>query len=168
MVSSSEIEELIVRLHKEGKTTREISKTVHKNYTYIGAVLRKRFPEEYTNSITTNKETQALRLFFAKKTPTQVAIKLGSSTDETEKFYTNFWRLEGLYELYSIYKDHERNLRAFLHFFTQLRDRKITTSRGFNKLLKLVDANNADKELNDLIKSSQILNKDSSEYNVLA
>ncbi len=97
MASNTEIEELIVQLHKEGKTMREISKMVHKNFTYIGAVLRKRFPEEYTDSCTMNRETQALKLFSEKRTPTQVAIELGSSTDETEKFYTNFWRLEGLY-----------------------------------------------------------------------
>ena len=85
---------------------REISKVIRKNFTYIGAVLRKRFPEEYTDSCAMNRETQALKLFTEKKTPTQVAIELGSSTDETEKFYTNYWRLEGLYELYNIYKEY--------------------------------------------------------------
>ena len=136
MASRTEIEELIVQLHKEGKTMREISKMIHKNFTYIGAVMRKRFPEEYTGSCTTNRETQALKLFTEKRTPTQVAIELGSSTDETEKFYTNFWRLESLYELYNLYIEHTRNLREFLNFLNQLRDRKITTRRGFNKVLR--------------------------------
>ena len=85
---------------------REISKMIHKNFTFIGAVLRKRFPEEYTGSCSTNRETQALKLFSEERTPTQVAIELGSSTDETEKFYTNFWRLESLYELYTLYIEH--------------------------------------------------------------
>ena len=128
---------------------REISKMIHKNFTYIGAVLRKRFPEEYTDSCTTNRETQALKLFTEKRTPTQVAIELGSSTDETEKFYTNYWRLEGLYELYNIYKEYNRNLREFLHFLNQLQDRKITTRRGFNKILKIIDNNKAMKESAD-------------------
>ena len=91
MASITEVEELIVQLHKEGKTMRAISKVIHKNFTYIGAVLRKRFPEEYTDSCTMNKETQALKLFTEKRTPTQVAIELGSSTDETE----NFIRISG-------------------------------------------------------------------------
>ena len=150
MASSTEIEELIVQLHKEGKTMREISKVIHKNFTYIGAVLRKRFPEEYTDSCTTNRETQALKLFTEKRTPTQVAIELGSSTDETEKFYTNFWRLEGLYELYTIYKEYTRNLREFLHFLNQLRERKVTTRRGFNKVLKIIDDDKAMKELAEI------------------
>ena len=147
MVSIGETEELIVQLHKEGKTMREISKMIHKNFTYIGAVLKKRFPEEYTDSCPMNRETQALKLFTEKRTPTQVAIELGSSTDETEKFYTNFWRLEGLYELYNIYIDYTRNLKEFLHFLNQLRERKITTRRGFNKVLKIIDNNKTMKEL---------------------
>ena len=164
MASNTEIEELIVQLHKEGKTMREISKMIHKNFTYIGAVLRKRFPEEYTNSCPTSIETQALKLFIEERTPTQVAIELGSSTDETEKFYTNYWRLEGLYELYNIYKEYTRNLNEFLHFLNQLRDRKITTRRGFNKVLKIIDYDKAMKESAnfEFNTSSEIWNNDSS------
>ena len=162
MATNTEIEELIVQLHKEGKTMREISKVIHKNFTYIGAVLRKRYPEEYTDSCAMNKETQALKLFTEKRTPTQVAIELGSSTDETEKFYTNFWRLEGLYELYSIYQEHSRILREFLHFLNNLQDRKITTRRGFNKVLRIIDNNQTIKELEDfkLNTTSEIWNND--------
>ena len=47
---------------------REISKMIHKNFTYIGAVLRKRFPEEYIDNCRTNRETQALKVFTEKKT----------------------------------------------------------------------------------------------------
>jgi hypothetical protein len=50
MGTPTEIEEQIIRLHKAGKSTKEISKFVHKNYSVIGAVLRKYFPEEYQSS----------------------------------------------------------------------------------------------------------------------
>jgi hypothetical protein len=49
MVTTAEIEEQIAKLHEEGKTSKYISGVVHKNFTYIGAVLRKRFPEEYAD-----------------------------------------------------------------------------------------------------------------------
>jgi hypothetical protein len=164
LLSSTDIEETIVLLHKEGKTMREISRVIRKNFTYIGAVLRKRFPEEYADSCTTNRETQALKLFTEKRTPTQVAIELGSSTDETEKFYTNFWRLESLYELYNIYKEYTRNLREFLHFLNHLRDRRITTRGGFNKVLKIIDNNKAMEELANfkIDTTSEIWEEDSS------
>ena len=143
---------------------REISKMIHKNFTYIGAVMRKRFPEEYTDSCTTNIETQALKLFSEERTPTQVAIELGSSTDQTEKLYTNYWRLEGLYELYNIYKEYARNLKEFLHFLNELRDRKITTRRGFNKVIKIIDYDKAMKESAnfEFNTSSEIWSNDSS------
>ena len=72
---NAETEELIVRLHREGKNIREIAKVVHKNFTYISVVLRRRIPE-YIENNTTNKETRALNLFSEKKSPTQVAIEL--------------------------------------------------------------------------------------------
>jgi YesN/AraC family two-component response regulator len=64
--SITEIEELIVQLHNEGKTMREIAKVVHKNFTYIGAILRRRFPEEFIDNSKSNKETKALKLFYEK------------------------------------------------------------------------------------------------------
>jgi hypothetical protein len=67
MVTADEIEDTIAELHKERKTSKEISKIVHKNFTFIGAVLRKRFPEEYsgTGSSTITKETQIIFLACA-------------------------------------------------------------------------------------------------------
>lgn len=86
MPSITEIEELIVQLHNEGKTMREIAKVVHKNFTYIGAILRRRFPEEFIDNTKSNKETKALKLFYEKKSPTQIAIELRSSAAETDLF----------------------------------------------------------------------------------
>ena len=87
---TSEVEELIVKLHEAGKNMREISKheKVRKNFTFIGAVLRKRFPEEYTDTdnSTITKETQALKLFSLRKTPTQAAIELNETPDSIEKY----------------------------------------------------------------------------------
>lgn len=60
MVTIKEIEERIAELHKQGKTSKEISKDVHKNYTFIGAALRKLFPEEYTDNNTFTKETHKI------------------------------------------------------------------------------------------------------------
>jgi hypothetical protein len=45
------------------------------------------------------------------------------------------------------YTKNTRNLREFYHFLNHLRDRKITTKRGFNKILKIIDNNKAMEEL---------------------
>ncbi|MEP6576532.1 MAG: hypothetical protein ABJB85_08905 [Nitrososphaerota archaeon] len=116
MVSSSEIEELIVRLHKEGKTTREISKIVRKNFTYIGAVLKKRFPDEYSNednSKKTSLETQALKLFYKGKGPVYVAIKLGMKPEDVNKLYLQYLKLEGLDSLIKMHDELGDSLPSF-------------------------------------------------------
>jgi hypothetical protein len=161
--SITEIEELIIRLHKEGKTMREIAKVVHKNFTYIGAILKTKFPEEFIENSTSNNETKALKLFSEERSPTQVAIELRSSAEEIEKFYTSFWRLEGLYELYRIYK--ELNVRAFIRFYNQLRDRRMANRRGFHKIIELIDTNvktDIESANFNIDASPQIWNNDSS------
>jgi hypothetical protein len=153
MVTTDEIEATIVRLHKENKTTREISKVVHKNFTYVGGVLRKLFPEEYTDNSTISKETEALKMFSEKKSPTEVAINLGWGFEQTEKVYLDYIRLERLYELYIIYKQYKQNLGDFLWFFKRLIARK-TTRKDYKFLLGVIDKNRAlDEELADFEKN---------------
>ena len=109
---TSEVEELIVKLHEAGKNMREISKheKVRKNFTFIGAVLRKRFPEEYTDTdnSTITKETQALKLFSLRKTPTQAAIELNETPDSIEKYFMDYWRLQRMFSLYKIYQENKK------------------------------------------------------------
>ena len=145
MVTSNEIEEQIVELHREQKTSKQISKIVHKNFTFIGAVLRKRFPEEYADADNSPimKEAQALKFFSEKKTPTEVAIKLGLNFEETEKVYLDFWRLERMYELYSIYCDHKLILKQALWFIRQLKKRKGISIKNLKGVLDVLDNNKA-------------------------
>jgi hypothetical protein len=145
MVTSDEIEEQIVELHKERKTSKEISKVVHKNFTFIGAVLRKRFPEEYIDADNNeaNKETEALKLFSEKKSPTEVAIKLALNFDQTEKVYLDFLRLQGLFELYKIYLEHKPKLRIYLWFIRQLRKRRNISIKNLKDVLSVLDNNKA-------------------------
>ncbi len=160
MVTKDEAEELIVKLHKEDKGTREISKVVRKNFNFIGAVLRKRFPEEYADNPVLSKETQALKLFSMKKTPTQVAIELDLAPDECEKFYTDFWRLERQNYLYRIYKDYKPFLREFVWFLKELKKRGITTPKKFNDILEVADNNNEIyAEVETMKKRMPLLNK---------
>ena len=154
MVTISEVEEQIAELHKEQKTSKEISKIVHKNFTFIGAVLRKRFPEEYADNSLENKETEALKLFSEKKSPTEVAIKLRLNFEETEKAYQDFWRLQRLYELYQIYCEHKPKLRIYLWFIRQLMRRRDINIKNFKEVLEVLDNNKAFRnELEDFGKN---------------
>ena len=73
--------------------------------------------------------------------------------------------------MYNIYQEYPRNLREFLRFFNELRDRKITRRTGFNKVLKIIDDNKRMEELANFKSdtASEIWNNDySTEDNALA
>ena len=138
MVSSLEIEEHIVRLHKEGKTIREISKEVRKNFTYIGAVLKRRFPDEYVNNDngkTISKETQALKLFKKGKDLVYVTTKLDMKPDDVKKLYIEYQSLQGLPSL----KDIHNELGNFLPSFVQAYKKILQSGIGIDKVIRVAE-----------------------------
>jgi hypothetical protein len=48
---------------------------------------------------------EALSLFYQGKKPIEVAISLELECEETEKIYQQYWRLNNLHTLYSIYQE---------------------------------------------------------------
>ena len=123
MASNGETEELIVRLHKERKTTREISKEVHKNFTYIGAVLKRRFPDEYVNNDngkTISKETQALKLFKKGKDLVYVVTKLDMKPEDVRELYLEFLSVQGLPSLKDIHNELGNTLPSFVQAYKKI------------------------------------------------
>ena len=60
------------------------------------------------------KATQAYKLFSEGKTPVEVAIRLNLSEKEATRFYTEYWRLKRLYNLYHLYQESKGNLSYIL------------------------------------------------------
>jgi hypothetical protein len=138
MVTNAEVEELIVQLHKEGKGTREISKMAHKNFSFVGAVLKKRFPEEYSDTITITKETQALKLFSLGKTPTQVAIELNEIPESVEKYFNDFLRLERMHSFYNLYRENKGTIPNMLRIHKLLKNRDISPKK-YGEVFNLIE-----------------------------
>ena len=103
---------LVIQLHQEGKTQREIAKTVHILYRYC-KIIRKidGIPEE--KSI----ETQALDLFQQSKKPIEVAIELNLNAQKISKLYKDYLKLEGFHKLVSLYDEINDNLSLFLKLY---------------------------------------------------
>jgi hypothetical protein len=140
MVTAEEIESKIVRLHEEGKTSKFISAAVHKNFTYIGTVLKRNFPEEYTetdNGIIT-KETQALKLFSLRKTPTQAAIELNETPDSIEKYFMDYWHLQHMFSLYKIYRENRKAVPSLLRLHNLLEKKRIRPNM-YNDVADLIE-----------------------------
>jgi YesN/AraC family two-component response regulator len=84
VLTIAEIEELVEQLYREGKTIREIAKVAHMSFTDIAAIIRKEIGEsnkDNNNKPTMTKETEVLKLFKKVKTPVEVAIISGISSD---------------------------------------------------------------------------------------
>jgi hypothetical protein len=50
-----------------------------------------------------------------------VAVQLGLSEKEATRYYTEYWRLKGLYELHSIYKEIKGDLSLILKLYRLLK-----------------------------------------------
>ena len=91
ILNKKEKEELVVKLHQENKTIRQIAEIVHMSFKDIGAIIR-RIDGRADNDADTNisnksKESKALWLFKNGKKPIEVAIEL----DEVTELQNEYW-----------------------------------------------------------------------------
>jgi transposase len=152
LLTRKEKEEMVIKLAKEGKTTREIAKVVHMSLKDIGEIIRK-FTGDHKDSKSNNIEeekkslspcTQAFQIFREKKPLTDVAIILDLDADTVLDYYLDYTRLTGMYELTTLYNDLGRDLPLFLHLYDRIK------KDGLNKeeisYMKEVQRNVADLE----------------------
>ena len=107
ILNKKEKEELVVKLHQENMTIRQIAEKVHMSFKDIGAIIR-RVDGRADNDADTNisnksKATQALYLFEHDKKPIEVAIDLDISAREIEDILQEYWVLNQLDELALVY-----------------------------------------------------------------
>jgi len=81
------------------------------------------------NKSPNEKATQAYKLFSEDKKPVEVAIELGLPEKEATRYYTEYWRLKGIYELHSIYKEVKGDLSPILKLYRLLKREGITTDK---------------------------------------
>jgi hypothetical protein len=80
-------ENLVIKLHQEGKTIREIASAAHMSFSDISNIIGK--VDGRTNDIkisNKSKATQALFLFKSGKKPIDVAIELDISAKKTSEY----------------------------------------------------------------------------------
>ena len=104
---------LVIQLHQEGKTQREIAKIAHMSVRYISRVIRKldRILEE--KSI----KTKALDLFYQGKKSIEVAVAFNLNAQKIPKLYKDYLKLEGFHKLVLLYEEINDNLSLFLNFY---------------------------------------------------
>jgi transposase len=94
-LNRQEKEKLVIKLHQEGKTIRQIAHETHASFTDIGKIIRKINGIDNDNISSTEmrgkpKATQALNLFLRGKRPVEVAIELDLSVSEIQEVQQEF------------------------------------------------------------------------------
>jgi hypothetical protein len=99
ILSQKQKRELVLTLLKEGKTFREIQRTAHVGPDFIVKVKKEEFGDDYIfeNPRTRDsKNTQAIRLIRDGKEPMEVALDLNMDSDEVNKAFSDYLRLNKL------------------------------------------------------------------------
>ena len=145
MLNRQDKEELVIRLHQEGKTIRQIAAAAHLSFTEIGSIIRKidgRDKDDGSKDIkdikTKSTDTKALFLFTNGKKPIDVAIELDLSASEVQNMLEEFWALNDLHELVFVYNEIKTFLPSFLKLFHCLKERRILNEKHISNILKYV------------------------------
>jgi hypothetical protein len=143
VLNKQEKEMLVIRLHKEGKTIREIASETHLSFTDIGSIIRKidgRDKDDGSKDIkdikTKSTDTKALFLFTNGKKPIDVAIELDLSAAEVQNMLEEFWALNDLHELVFVYNEIKTFLPSFLKLFHCLKERRMLNEKHISNILK--------------------------------
>jgi hypothetical protein len=143
VLNKQDKEELVIRLHKEGKTIREIAAAAHLSFTDIGVIIRKldgRDKDDGSKDIkdikTKSADTKALFLFANGKKPIDVAIELDLSASEVQNMLDEYWALNDLHELAFVYNEIKTFLPSFLKLFHCLKERRMLNEEFLSNFLK--------------------------------
>ena len=123
-------EQLVIKLHQQGKTIREIAHAAHLSFSDIGTIIRRADGHDKDGDIETkdlkdkSPETKALWLFSIGKKPIEVAIELNLSASEVHNILDEFWALNQLHELAFVYNEIKAYLPSFLKLFHCLKKKK--------------------------------------------
>lgn len=148
MVTRAEKEKQVVQLHKEGKGTREISKSVHMNLTDIGSILHREFPEEYADKTPVlSIETQALQLFTEGKTLVEVATQLNAKTEDVIEMHKNYLRLKFRHSAVKILEEYKNQPKSLLRLLLDIKRSKLGLRGAIEALKNKDDLMTAKKEL---------------------
>lgn len=166
--SRAEKEARIIDLHENmDYTIPEICAEEHVSATTAVNVIKKN--DKSKELAVPSARSQALELFKLKTPLVDVAIKLDLSADQTQSYYTEFQRLNGLDEYVMTYFKTEGGINYFLGFYKECEELKITPatameaiamSRSITSLVRQRDT--AAKELADIqsVKTGDIVKID--------
>ena len=162
-------EQLVIKLHQEGKTIRTIASAAHLSFSDIGSIIHKIDGKVDDGADLKNKspETKALFLFANGKKPIDVAIELNLSASEVQNLLEEFWALNELHELAFVYDEIRTFLPSFLKLFHCLKNNKMLGEKHIINVLKYVG--NDLPQLTDRVQclSNDVINLEDKKRNLM-
>ena len=110
----------VLEHHNQGMDTRQISKLLHMSFSDIGKILKDADKEKESEQQRTRQEllsSKAYKLFSEGSTPEEVAIALNLRQPQVTEFYTEHWKLKGLYMLDQIYGQIKDDIGYFVNMY---------------------------------------------------
>ena len=132
-------EELVIKLAKEGKNTREIAQAVHISLKDIGMIIRNYLGEENPESSGKglSLNSKAFKLFKEGKNLVDVAIILNIDTDEVLCLYNDYLRLLNLKKLMTIYKEMgDEDFGLLEYLYNQLKWESLATKKDIHRIIE--------------------------------
>jgi hypothetical protein len=140
VLNKNQKHQLVIELHQQGKTMREIAQQVHMSFGDIGKIIRK--IDGLDDNIDANdlssksKSTKALHLFKSGKKPIDVAIELDMSASEVEELQQEFWALNQLHEIGFLFNEIRNYLPSFIKLFNLLKRNKLLGDGYISRFLR--------------------------------
>ena len=139
ILNKKEKEELVVKLHQENKTIRQIAEKVHMSFKDIGAIIKRidgRDNESDLDLSNKSKATQALFLYEQGKKPVEVAIELDIPYTEVEELQQEYWALKELGDLALVYYEIRNDLDLFLGLFHIMKKHRLINQKDIQTMLR--------------------------------
>ena len=162
ILNKFEKEQKVIELHsKEGKTLKEIAKIVKMSFRDISKIIK-----AYEKKITLQAKrkennqngqikkpltsTQAYRLFLDGKKLTDVAIDLEIPAKRALRLWSQFLRLERMYECYEFYQVFQSQIPDILAISSFIRENNVDTRNIADVLRTATDVNNLNQTILNL------------------
>ena len=124
----------------------------------IGQIIKKFIEDTDENKKLQKKiSIEALTLFHQGKKPIEVAISLELTCEQTETLYQEYWRLNNLHILDSIYQELKDEITNFIDIYYKFKNE----NRSPNQITKLIEIL---QEVSDLEKYKKILEEKIENY----
>jgi DNA-binding CsgD family transcriptional regulator len=133
-MSKKEKEKMVIKLAKEGRTTREIAEIVHISLKDIGRILRKITGDEdpkiefekVRRQANLSDYARAFQMFMQNKSLPEIIVSLDIDVQTVQAYYCDYWRLMNMKSLVDVYNETGPDLSLFLLLYKHVKKESLS------------------------------------------